>query len=55
MSELRNARIEYFFPVPFMRHVIDPCQGRANTFFPITAPAVVYIFPEPGPMVLFAS
>jgi uncharacterized protein (TIGR02466 family) len=33
----------------------DPCQGRANTFFPITVPEVVYVAPEPGLMVLFPS
>jgi uncharacterized protein (TIGR02466 family) len=33
----------------------DPCQGRANTFFPITVPEMIYIVPEPGLMVLFPS
>jgi len=35
--------------------LIDPCQGRAATFFPITVPETVYVFPEPGLMVLFPS
>ena len=36
-------------------NLIDPCQGRAATFFPITVPENVFIFPEPGLMVLFPS
>jgi len=36
-------------------HLIDPCQGRAATFFPITVPESVHVFPEPGLMILFPS
>jgi uncharacterized protein (TIGR02466 family) len=36
-------------------NLMDPCQGRANTFFPILVPSVAYVRPEPGLMVLFPS
>ena len=35
--------------------IFDPCQGRANTFFPPLAPSSFTIRPEEGLMVLFPS
>ena len=36
-------------------HLIDPCQGRANTFLPQLVNTTVLQRPEPGLMVLFPS
>jgi len=36
-------------------HFFDPCQGRSNTFMPLTVPISVLIRPEPGLMILFPS
>jgi uncharacterized protein (TIGR02466 family) len=35
--------------------ITDPCQARATTFFPAFLPPGIFIRPEPGLMVLFAS
>ncbi len=36
-------------------HLLDPCQGRANTFLPGIAATSFTLRPEPGLMVLFPS
>ena len=36
-------------------HFFDPCQGRANTFMPLTVPISILIRPEPGLMIMFPS
>jgi uncharacterized protein (TIGR02466 family) len=35
--------------------LIDPCQGRANTFLPFLLPSTVHVQPKAGLMVLFPS
>ena len=36
-------------------HLIEPCQGRGNTFFPSERPSNIFVQPVPGLMVLFPS
>lgn len=36
-------------------HLLDPCQGRANSFFPSQIATNMLITPRPGLMVLFPS